>query len=203
MFDRYVDSIEGVKRVEKAAFLTTALLVREHHQLLDDHPMSIFEPQVTAEKIAALDRDGKLPSLDGLREGDRHTVLARLDLLLRPTALAGLTQDPSRVHLGALHDVDAAPVAGRPDCVALTSTRAGGTAQLLTGGGLTVGVLGDGPLAMRVTRPDGSVPGEDVVGTLDPAVEQVLNIGPIDGPRDGGAVLLTLPQGTTRVCGVS
>ena len=203
VFDHYVDSVEAVKRVEKAAFLTTALLVREHHRFLNDTPMSIYEPQVTAAKIAALDRDGKLPSLDGLREDDRHTVLARLDLALLPAAAGGLTPDASRVHLGALDHVDAAPLAGRPECVALTSTRAGGTAQLVTGGGLTVDVLGDGLLGMRITRPDGSMPGEDVYGTLDPAADQVLSIGPIDGTRDGGAVLLTLPPGTTRVCGVS
>ena len=56
---------------------------------------------------------------------------------------------------------------------------------------------------MRITRPDGSFAGEDVAGTLDPTADLVLNIGPLDGPRDGGAVLLTLPPGTTRVCGVS
>jgi hypothetical protein len=203
MFDHYVDGIEEVKQAEKATFLTAAQLVREHHQLLDDHPMYIYEPQVTVGKIAAMDRDGKLPSLDGLREEDRHTVLARVDLVLLPAPVAGLTPDPSRIRLGALHHVDAAPLAGRPECVALTRTRAGGTAQLVTGGGLTVDLLGEGLLGMRITRPDGSAPGDNVYGTLDPAAEQVLSIGPIDGPRDGGAVLLTLPAGTTRVCGVS
>ena len=64
--------------------------------------MYIFEPQVTVAKIVALDRDGKLPSLDGLREDDRHTVLARLDLALLPVAIAGLTPDAARVQLGAL-----------------------------------------------------------------------------------------------------
>ena len=34
---------------------------------------------------------------------------------------------------------------------------------------------------------------------MDPKADQVLNIGPIDG----GAVVLTLPKGTTRICGVS
>jgi len=199
IFDNYVDSIEEAKRVEKAAFLTSALLVREGHQLLNDRPMFIYEPQVTTEKIAALDRDGKLPSLDGLREGDRYTVLARLDLALLPTAIAGLTQDPALVHLGALHHAVASPVAGRPECVALDARRRGATAALLTDGGVTVGLLGDGTLGMRVSRPDGSVRGEDVYGTLDPKADQVLNIGPIDG----GAVVLTLPEGTTRVCGVS
>jgi hypothetical protein len=203
IFDNYVDSIEEAKRVEKAAFLTTAQLVREDHLLLNDRPMFIFEPQVTAAKIAAMDRDGKLPSLDGLREDDRHTVLARLDLALTPTAIAGLTSDPAEVHLGQLEHVDANPVPGRADCVALTPTRPGGSAQLVTGGRVTVTVLGDGDLAMRIERPDGSRPGEDVFAALDPKAEGVLNIGPIDGPRDGGAVRLTLPHGTTRVCGIS
>jgi hypothetical protein len=203
MFDNYVDTIEGAKRVEKAAFLTTALLVRQGHQLLNDRPMFVFEPQVTAEKIAAMDRDGKLPSLDGLREDDRHTVLARLDLVLAPTAIAGYTQDPAAVRLADVHGATATPVSGRPECVELRARSAGARAQLVTKGRVAVGVLGDGPLAMRITRPDGSMPGEDVIPTLDPRADQVLNIGPLDGPRDGGAVLLTLPRGVTRVCGVT
>ena len=203
IFDNYVDSIEEAKRVEKAAFLTTALLVREGHQLLNDRPMFIFEPQVTAEKIAAMDRDGKLPSLDGLREDDRHTVLARLDLALLPVAIAGLTQNPAAVQLGEVHRATTAPATGVANCVLLDAPRDGATAQLLTKGRVAVGLHGDGPVAMRVERPDGSFAGEDVDGMLDPKADLVLNIGPLDGPRDGGAVRLTLPRGTTRVCGVS
>jgi hypothetical protein len=203
MFDNYVDTVEEAKRVERAAFLTTALLVRQGHQLLNDHPLFIFEPQVTAEKIAAMDRDGKVPSLHGLREDDRHTVLARLDLALLPTAIAGYTEDPAAVRLGKVRGATVAPVSGRPECVTLQAASANARALLVTKGRVAVGVLGDGPLAMRITRPDGSVPGEDVIATLDPRADQVLNIGPLDGPRDGGAVLLTLPRGTTRVCGVT
>ena len=60
--------------------------------------------------------------------------------------------------------------------------------QLVTGGGLTVDVLGDGLLGMRITRPDGSMPGEDVYATLDPAADQVLSIGPSTAPGTvGGA----------------
>jgi len=203
IFSDYVDSIEESKRVEKAAFLTTAELMREGHQLLNDRPMFIYEPQVTAEKIAAMDRDGKLPSLRGLREDDRHTVLARLDLALLQVAIAGLTPNPAAVQLGDVHGATTAPAAGVPNCVLLDAPRGGATAQLLTKGRVAVGVQGDGPVAMRVERPDGSFPGKDVTGVLDPKADLVLNIGPLDGPRDGGAVLLTLPKGTTRVCGVS
>ncbi len=203
IFNNYVDSIEESKRVEKAAFLTTALLVREGHQLLGDHPMFKFEAQVTAEKIAAMDRAGKLPSLDGLREDDRHTVLARLDLALLPVAIVGLTQNPAAVQLGEVHGATTAPATGVPNCVLLDAPRAGATAQLVTKGGVAVGLQGDGPIGMAVERPDGSEPGENVDGVLDPKADLVLNIGPLDGPRDGGAVRLTLPRGTTRVCGVS
>ena len=199
IFDNYVDSIEEAKRVEKAAFLTTALLVREGHLLLNDHPMFIYEPQVTAAKIAALDRDGKLPSLTGLRLGDRYTVLARLDLVVAPDHLSGILPNPAAVQLGIVHGAQTEPVTGRPDCVALTPSKPGATAQLLTEGKVAVGLLGDGQLALRVARPDGRVQGEDVDATLDPQAEQVLNIGPIEA----GAVVLTLPKGTTRVCGVS
>ena len=94
MFDRYVDSIEESKRVEKAAFLNTALLARENHQFLNDHPLFVFEPQVTVAKIVDLDDDGKLPSLDGLREDDRYTVLARLDLALGADPRPGPHHEP-------------------------------------------------------------------------------------------------------------
>jgi hypothetical protein len=203
IFDNYVDTIDETKRVEKAAFLTTAQLVREGHQLLNDRPMFKFEPQVTVEKIVAMDRDGKLPSLDGLREDDRHTVLARLDLALLPVPIAGLTRDPAAVRLGEVRGATSAPAAGVPNCVLLDAARGGATAQLLTKGRVAVGLQGDGPIGMRVERPDGSFAGEDVEGTLDPNADLVLNIGPLDGPRDGGAVLLSLPRGTTRICGVS
>ena len=157
IFDNYVDSIEEAKRVEKAAFLTTALLVRQGHLLLDDHPLFIFERQVTAEKIAALDRDGKLPSLTGLRLGDRYTVLARLDLVMAPDHLSGILPMPEAVQLGEVHGAHTAPVAGRPDCVALESSKPGATAQLLTDGKVAVGLLGDGPLALQPSFAQSSI----------------------------------------------
>ena len=66
--------------------------------------------------------------------------------------------------------------------------------QLLTHGGVAVGIQGDGPLAMHVARPSGRVRGLDVDAVMDPKADQVLNIGPIDG----GAVVLSLPKGTTQ-----
>ena len=102
-----------------------------------------------------------------------------------------------------MHGATTAPATGVPNCVLLDAAHDGATAQLLTKGRVAVGLQGDGPIGMRVERPDGSLAGENVYGTLDPNADLVLNIGPLDGPRDGGAVLLTLPRGTTRVCGVS
>jgi hypothetical protein len=90
-----------------------------------------------------------------------------------------------------------------PNCVLLDAARAGATAQLVTKGGVTVGLQGEGPIGMAVERPDGAERGENVDGVLDPKADLVLNIGPLDGPRDGGAVRLTLPRGITRLCGVS
>ncbi|HLM16461.1 MAG TPA: hypothetical protein VK549_01485 [Acidimicrobiia bacterium] len=203
MFDRYVTSIEEAKRVEKAAFLNTAVLERQGYEFLNEGPVSVFEPQVTVAKIAALDRDGKLPSLVGLREQDRLTVLARVELAVGPTPLEGIDEDPSAVRLDRVRGAQSAPVDGRPGCVRLDAARAGATAQLVTSGRVAVGLNAGGTLALRIVRPDGSVQGQDVLVTLDPETDQVLNIGRIDGPRDGGAVLLTLPKGTTRLCGVS
>jgi hypothetical protein len=203
MFDRYVDGVREPKRQEKASVLTAAALVREHHDLLGEHPAYTFEPQVTVEKIAALDRAGDLPALDGLRLDDRLTVLGRLNLLTGPTTIAGLTRQPAAVRLGPVRGARSAPASGAPDCVLLDAARAGATARLLTKGRVAVGLQGDGPIGMRVTTRDGAVQGLDVYATLEPDLEQVLNIGALDGPRDGGAVLFTLPKGTTRVCGVS
>lgn len=198
MFDGYVAAIEPVKEVEKGALLTTAALAREGHPFLTDHPMYVYEPQVTVEKIVALDRDGALPSLSGLRESDRYTVLARTGLVIAPTPIGGLAQDPAAVHLGALHGARSTPVDGRADCVDVEG-RVGARVQLDTAGGVAVGIHGDGPLLMRVARADGGVRGEDVSATLDPDAEQMLSIGPIGD----AVVVLTLPKGTTRLCGVS
>ena len=133
-----------------------------------------FEPQVTAEKIAALDHAGKLPSLDGLREDDRHTVLGRLDLALLPGAIVGLTQNPAAVRLGEVHGATTAPATGVPNCVLVDAPRAGATAQLVTKGSVAVGLQGDGPIGMTVERPVGSEPGENVDGVLDPKADLVL-----------------------------
>jgi hypothetical protein len=198
MFDDYVATIEPAKRVEKGALLSTAVLAREGHRFLTDRPMYIYEPQVTVKKIIDLDRDDALPSLSGLRATDRYTVLARTGLVVAPGPLAGLGPNPSAVRLGTLRGARSTPVDGRADCVDLEG-RTGATAQLLTDGGVTVGVHGDGTLLMHVARPDGKVRGEDVVATLDPESEQVLSIG----DTGGAAVVLTLPKGTTRLCGVS
>jgi hypothetical protein len=202
MFDRYVVSIEPTKRVEKAALLNAAALAREDHEVLDDHPLSIFEPQVTLAKIARADADGALPSLDGLRETDRLTTLARLELVVAPPALDGVTTDPSRVRLDGARGVDPAAVAGRPDCRELTA-RPGGRVRLVTSGRVAVGIHGDGRLVLRLTTPAGTERGLAIAAMLDPAASQVLSIGPIDGPHDGGAVELDLPAGSTTVCGVS
>jgi hypothetical protein len=198
MFDHFVDTMEPEKRVEKGVLLSTAAMAREGHVFLDDRPMSVFEPQVTVHKIVELDEDGKLPSLDDLDEDDRYTALARLDLVVAPTQLAGLTQRPDDVHLGKVRGARLVPAEGRPACVVLHA-EAGARARLLTGGGVAVGIHGDGELALRVERADGTVRGLDTYETLDPAADQVLNIGPIDG----GAVVLTLPEGSTRLCGIS
>ena len=185
MFDDYVAAIEPVKEVEKGALLNTAALAREGHQFLTDHPMYIFEPQVTVEKIVALDRDGALPSLSGLRASDRYTVLARTGLVVAPNSLADLPSNPAAVKVGDLHGAlghtgRRARRLRRP-----RGPRPAARVQLLTDGGVAVGVRGDGTLLMRVARPDGRVRGEDVVATLDPDAEQVLSIGPIDAAADG------------------
>jgi hypothetical protein len=198
MFDRYVTSAEPEKRVEKAALLNTAALAREGHQFLNDHPLHVLEPQMTVAKVVALDEDGKLPSLDGLHEDDRYTVLARLDLSLAPTQIAGLTQNPDAVRLGKVRQARVVPVEGRPECVELQADK-GARARLLTDGGAAVDIRGAGEVGLRVERVDGTVRGLAVYATLDPAADQVLNIGPIDG----GAVVLTLPEGSTRLCGIS
>ena len=93
--------------------------------------------------------------------------------------------------------------AGEPDCLLVDAPRAGATARLLTSGKVAIGMQGDGQLALRVERPDGSVYGETVYAPLDPNANRVLSIGPLDGPRDGGAVRIVFPQGTTRLCGLS
>jgi hypothetical protein len=176
------------------------LLARQGYQFLNDRPLHKYEPQVSVAKIVALDRAGKLPALGRLRADDRYTVLARLELALIPTLIDGLTFDPALVRVGAVHGARALPVDGRPDCQAFAA-RAGATVQLLTHGGAAVAVLGDGPLQLHVARPDGRVRGlgVDPAPVLDPATEQVLNIGAIDA----GAVVLTLPAGSLRLCGVT
>ena len=166
-------------------------------------PCSSSRRRSRRRRSSAMDRAGKLPSLDGLREDDRHTVLARLDLALLPGAIAGLTQNPAAVQLGEVHGATTAPATGVPNCVLLDAPRAGATAAAGH-----EGRRHGRPAGRRTDRHGGGTTrwlraGRERRRVLDPKADLVLNIGPLDGPRDGGAVRLTLPRGTTRLCGVS
>ena len=87
---------------------------------------------------------------------------------------------------------------GGGDCVTFDA-RPGATVQLLTDGGVAIGLRSRGRFAIRVARPDDSVRGLDNATLLDPNTAYVLNVGPIEA----GALVLTLSPGPTRLCGIS
>jgi hypothetical protein len=195
VLDHLVADAEPGKRSDRGAFLATAALARQGRTFLLQNPLYAFEPQVTVAKIVAMDRDGKLPSLDGhgWDRGDELTVVGRLNLLVAPTSLvpdAGAVP----VRLGTVRRATVAEVPGRPDCRRIDA-RDRAEVTLLGTGPSSLRVRGDGPIGLFL-RDARSAAGEPVSFTLDPEADLVLSIGRIDG-----VLVASLPPGATTLCG--
>jgi hypothetical protein len=195
VLDHAAEVAEPGKRSDRGATLATAALVREGRgPFVYQSPLHPFEPQVTVDEIVAMDRDGKLPSLDGARRRDRLTVLARLELALQPDAV--VPPSGTTVTLGPARGVDAT-TSTRPGCVELDAD-ASNEVVLRPSGAATVQLHGDGVVRMWLRDETRDVDGEAVAGVLDPDADRVLSIGDVEG-----AVVLALPEGPGSVlCGV-
>jgi hypothetical protein len=142
-----------------------------------------------------MDRDAKLPALDGATRRDRLTALARLELAVQRdpvvTPAAGTT-----VTRGRARGVDVAPSAVS-GCISVDAD-AGNELALHASGPTTVGLRGDGLLRMWLRDEARNVDGEAVLTGLTPDADQVLSIGDVEG-----TVVLSLPEGPGSVlCGV-
>ncbi len=188
------------KRSDRGATLATAALVREGRgPFVYERPLHPFEPQVTVDEIVAMDRDGKLPSLDGATRRDRLTVLARLELALQPNAVITPAPDATVV-LGPRRGVDVS-TSTRPGCVDLDADAANEVVLRPSAPAMVV-LRGDGLMRMWLRDETQDVDGEDVDGEavatpLDPDTDLVLSIGDVEG-----SVVLSLPEGGSVICGV-
>jgi len=186
------------KESDRGAMLATAALVREGRgPFVHQSPLHPFEPQVTVDEIVAMDRDGKLPSLDGATARDRLTVLARLELALRPDPVVA----PAPGTTVALGPVTGATVRRSPTetgCVDVDA-RDDNELVLRASAPTTVRVRGaDGLARVWLRDEERGVDGEAVAAVLEPGAEQVLSLADIEG-----AVVLSLPPGPgITLCGV-
>jgi hypothetical protein len=196
VLDRAAEVAEPGKRSDRGAMLATAALVREGRgPFLYQSPLHPFEPQVTVDEIVAMDRDGKLPSLDGARRRDRLTVLARLELALQPDAVVRPSPGTT-VTFGPVRGVDTTASAP-PGCVELDAD-ASNEVVLRPSGAATVQLRGDGVVRMWLRDEAQEVDSEAVASVLDHGADRVLSIGDVEG-----AVVLALPEGPGSVlCGV-
>jgi hypothetical protein len=197
VLDHAVEIAEPGKRSDRGAMLATAQLARGGRTFVYERPLHPFEPQVTVDEILEMERDGKLPSVDAATVRDRLTVLARLELALRPDAV--VTPSPgTTVALGPTRRARVTPAA-QPGCVTLDA-EPDNEVTLRPSGPATVRLRGDGLTRMWLRDVDANrdVEGEAVVGVLDPATDQVLSMAGIEG-----AVVVSVPTGPgTVLCGV-
>jgi hypothetical protein len=198
VLDHAVTDAEPGKRSDRGAFLATAALARQGRTFLLQNPLYAFEPQVTVAKIVAMDRDGKLPSLDGhgWDRGDELTVLGRLNLFVAPTSLVPVA-GAAPVRLGTVRRATVAEVPGRPECRRIDA-RDRAEMTLLGTGPSSLRVRGDGPIGLFLRDPARAAEGEPVYFTLDPEADLALSIGRIDG-----VLVASLPPGATTLCGVA
>jgi hypothetical protein len=197
MFNHWIDHVEVEKHREHVGLLNAAAIAREGRRLIGTSPLSEFEPQVTVDKIAELDRDGSLPSLDHLRAADRNTMLGRLLLTVTPQPLAGFAVGANAVHLGEVRNAGTTTDAN--GCLVVDVPRRG-TVELRTTGDTAVGISAPGPIEVHVAHVGDRAAGDDRRFPVEPGTNAALDIGTLD--RDS-AVLLSLPRGTTTLCGVT
>lgn len=196
VLDHAAEVAEPGKRSDRGAMLATAALVRAGRgPFLYERPLHPFEPQVTVDEIAEMDRDGKLPSLDGATRRDRLTALARLELALRPEAVV-TPADGTAVELGPARGIQVRPSSGT-GCIELRAD-ADNELVLRPSGSAALRVRGDGLVRMWLRDEERRVDGEAVGAALEPDRDLVLSIAGIEG-----AVVLSLPTGTgTVLCDV-
>jgi len=178
------------KRSDRGAVLATAALVRDGQMFLLARPLNAFEPQVTVDKIVAMDRDGKLPPLREATARDFLTVLARLDLVVGPRAVV----PPARVaHLVSTRRATVAP--GSQGCLQVRAHPGNEVVLRLDGPG-TFGIRGEGLLGARLRDPRHGVEGEIVYSVLARGQDAVMSAATADD-----LLVLTLPTaGPTDLC---
>jgi hypothetical protein len=191
--DHQVDLARPGKESDRGALLATAQLVRRHRTFLLDRPLSAFEPQVDVGEIAAMDADGKLPSLDDVTRRDVLTALGRLDFAFAPHPLVPDAAVARVVSTRGVRRLTAAP-----GCLRAKPTIAHNEVVLNFDASGTVGVRGRGVARLALRDPAARVDGESIASILSPDNEQVISAG-IPFRR----VVITLPDGApTELCGL-
>jgi hypothetical protein len=172
------------KQSDRGAVLATAALVREGHTLFQAAPLSFFEPQVSVDEVAAMDRDGKLPPLREATTRDFLTVLGRLNVAVNPGAVippAIVARVDSMRHVSASAD---------PSGCTLLRGRADNEVVLRLDGAGTFRLRGDGVVGIRLRDPRKPIEGETGLAIPAPDHDVVVSVATGDN-----LVVLTLPIG--------
>jgi hypothetical protein len=176
------------KRSDRGALLATASLVRQGRTFLLSRPLSAFEPQVTVDEIAAMDRAGKLPPLDQATKRDFLTVLARLDLVVAP--------DPAVPPAGVARVDSTRRATTTPDGAGCVRVRARPDNELVVrlDGPTSFRIRGQGLLGAHLRDATQAVDGETVYFLLTRGRPQVLSASTAEA-----LLVLTLPTDSPSV----
>lgn len=186
-----------IEQEQRQRILAAAELRRSGEEVIFQRPAPLYSPELEADQLEQLDRDGKLPSAGGLSEVDRLT--ARLYQQVRLAREPAVDEGEPRPRI---EDTEGLQVeaARDPDCVRLVPEE--DVSRVLvdfpTHGTLQVRADRSGPMSVSVVGPDG-VESRTRPFDMRSRVTRVLSVA-----QGGFSVRLHIPrEGATTLCGLA
>jgi hypothetical protein len=180
----------------KHRIMATAQLARQHASVLNPVPVPVYIPNLTVDKIAALDRDGKLPGNVRVTAADLRDARNYLQLIVGP-GRPSTTGAPTAVTQPLGATLSPGPT---PGCVIVTPT-ADAPSVLLTPSGSTsfeVTTGQSGSISLAFEDADGSL----APYRTFPAVHGVPQF--VQSSAGGERISLVMPGNSpTQICDVS
>ncbi len=186
-----------IEQEQRQRILAAAELRRSGEEVIDQRPAPLYSPDLEADQLEQLDRDGELPGAAGVSETDRLT--ARLYQQVRLAPEPAVDEGEPRPRIVEAQRLRTEP-ARDPDCVRLVP--AADISRVLLEfpmhGTLRVRTDRSGPLSVSVVGPDGTESRARIF-EMRSRVTRVLSVA-----QGGFSVRLHIPRdGTTTLCGLA
>ena len=194
--NRMADDYAVIEQEQKHRILAAAELLDEGAEIIEKLPSPDYAPNLSADELAEIDREGKLPGNVGVSEEDRLTARVYLQVSLGPDpAVAETTARPAFVRA-----VGAEVRTGPPECVQLAPASDAPSALLRfeLPGNVSIEATRQGRLTVTLERTGGAL-GRARAFAMQGGIAQVMSVA-----ADDVVVRLELPpDGTTTVCGLA